>query len=301
MSKNPQFSTPTFIVGSSEEATKIASQLVGKVALCVTSPPYHNAISYDTHQINREANYRVRIQTDYANEYLPFLDRVWTECWHLLRPGGYLAINVGSVLDGGFHFPLPQDIQIQLMAADVPWNFIRSIFWNKVTAGVKRAGSVIQHRLPGYWYPNIMTEHIIIVQKPGSAPIVNTDVPSDWLENTWDLAPVPPRTIDHPAPYPEDLPHRLIRMLTLEDDYVVDPFNGAGATTKAATDLGRRAVGFDLSEQYINYARERIALPSGVRTQQIHVVPVLFKDFVPKKMKGQTRHGSGLGSRGGSK
>ena len=160
---------------------------------------------------------------------------------------------------------------------------------------------MIQHRLPGYWYPNIMTEHIIIVQKPGSAPIVNTDVPSDWLENTWDLAPVPPRTIDHPAPYPEDLPQRLIRMLTLEDDYVVDPFNGAGATTKAATDLGRRAVGFDLSEQYINYARERIALPSGVRTQQIHVVPVLFKDFVPKKMKGQTRHGSGLGSRGGSK
>jgi site-specific DNA-methyltransferase (adenine-specific) len=301
MGEKHEKSPALFILGSSEEASRLAPELVGKVALCVTSPPYHNAISYDSHQIDREANYRLRTQTDYANEYLPFLDRVWTECWHLLRPGGYLAVNVGSVLDEGFHFPLPQDIQIQLLEAGVPWNFIRSIIWNKVTAGVKRAGSVIQHKLPGYWYPNIMTEHIIVVQKPGGKITTMTDFPDEWLDNVWDLAPVPPRTIDHPAPYPEDLPHRLIRMLTREGDCVLDPFNGAGATTKAAFDLQRQGVGFDLSEQYINYAKARLENPSGVRQQQLHVIPIHFKDFVPTKSKGQTRHGSGLASRRGAK
>jgi modification methylase len=301
MSNKPTQASAKFIVGSSEKASTLAPEVAGKVALCVTSPPYHNAISYESHQTDRDANYRIRTQIDYADEYLPFLDRVWTECWHLLKPGGHLAINVGSVLDQGFHFPLPQDIQIRLMESEVPWNFIRSIYWNKVTAGVKRAGSVIQHRLPGYWYPNIMTEHIIIVRKPGKVARSKEKFPPEWLENVWDLAPVPPRTIDHPAPFPEDLPHRLIRMLTAEGDYVVDPFNGAGATTKAAYDLGRNAVGFDLSQQYADYATKRLALPSAVRTNQLHVVPIHSKDFVPTKSRGQTRHGSGLASRRGGK
>jgi len=292
---------PIFFQHSSVEASKVASELVGTVALCVTSPPYHNAISYTSHQEDREANYRVRTQIDYAEDYLALMDRVWTECHKMLRPGGYLAVNVGSVLDAGHHFPLPQDITAQLMDSPVEWQYIRSIQWNKVTAGVKRAGSVIQHKLPGYYYPNIMTEHIIVVQKPGGKITTMTDFPDEWLDNVWDLAPVPPRTIDHPAPYPEDLPHRLIRMLTRESDYVLDPFNGAGATTKAAFDLQRQGVGFDLSEQYINYAKARLENPSGVRQQQLHVIPIHFKDFVPTKSKGQTRHGSGLASRRGAK
>jgi len=291
---------PIFFQHSSVEASKVASELVGTVALCVTSPPYHNAISYTSHQEDREANYRVRTQIDYAEDYLALMDRVWTECHKMLRPGGYLAVNVGSVLDAGHHFPLPQDITAQLMDSPVEWQYIRSIQWNKVTAGVKRAGSVIQHKLPGYYYPNIMTEHIIVVRKKGLAGqriFRNLDVPKEWWENVWDLAPVPPRTIDHPAPYPEDLPHRLIRMLTREGDVVMDPFNGAGSTTKAAFHLGRQGVGFDLSEQYENYAKARLAERSTVRPQQLHVVPVKAKNFVPGASKGDTRHGSGKATR----
>ena len=286
-----------FIVGSSESSRHLASDLVGKIALAVTSPPYHNAISYTTHQEDREANYRVRTQIDYSDDYLALMDRVWTETWHMLRPGGYLAVNVGSVLDAGHHFPLPQDIEGQLLTASVPWRYVRSIAWNKVTAGVKRAGSVIQHRLPGYWYPNIMTENIIIVSKPGGRRVTNRKVPPEWWDTIWDLAPVPPRTIDHPAPFPEDLPHRLIRMLTRQGDWVMDPFNGAGSTTKAAYDLGRSSVGFDLSPQYARYAKERISKPSGVREHQLLVIPVKNVDFTPGKSRGKTRHGAGLNTR----
>jgi len=288
---------PHLLTQSSENAQKALPEFVGRVALAVTSPPYHNAISYESHQEDREANYRVRAKIDYADDYLVLMDRVWTECWHMLRPGGYLAVNVGSVLDAGFHFPLPQDIEAQLVNATVPWEFIRSILWNKVTAGVKRAGSVIQHKLPGYWYPNIMTEHIIIVRKPGGTPVVNLDVPPEWWENVWDLAPQPPRTIDHPAPFPEDLPHRLIRMLTNEGDAVLDPFNGAGATSKAAYDLGRIALGFDLAKQYTEYSLRRLGAESGVRPSQLKVIPVRAEDFVPGSSKGRTRHGAGLATR----
>ncbi len=287
-----------FFNSSSEVASNVAAEFVGKVSLCVTSPPYHNAISYESHQQDREANYRERSQLDYSEDYLPLLDRVWIECWNLLKPGGYLAVNVGSVLDGGHHFPLPQDIQSQLSNSSVQWQFIRAILWNKVTAGVKRAGSVIQHKLPGYWYPNIMTEHIIIVRKPGPQTRLNHDVPDEWWENIWDLAPVPPRTVDHPAPYPEDLPHRLIRMVTQPGDFDLDPFNGGGATTKAAYDLGRIGIGFDLSKQYIDYSKKRLESISSVRTSQLAVIPVHVKDFVPGKSKGKTRHGSGMGSHG---
>jgi|694.fasta_scaffold11135_1 site-specific DNA-methyltransferase (adenine-specific) len=283
------------ICTSSENATTAASDLQEKISLVVTSPPYHNAISYISHEADADVNYRQRENLNYSADYLPLLARVWDQCFKMLRPGGHLAVNVGSVLDSGFHYPLPQDIQAQLDSAG--WEFVRNILWNKVTAGVKRAGSVIQHALPGYWYPNIMTEHIIVVRKPGPDVALNLDVPPEWWDAIWDLAPVPPRTVEHPAPFPEDLPHRLIRMLTREDDFIMDPFNGAGTTTKAAFDLNRNSLGFDISEKYVEIAQQRLKNNSVVREKQLLVVPMRNTDFVPGKSRGQTRHGAGIESR----
>lgn len=279
------------------DALSLFPELVGEVSLAVTSPPYHNAISYDSHVQNPDADYRPRQGIDYANEYLPLMGSAWRSMHGLLRKGGYLAVNVGTVLEKGYHHPLPMDILAQMMSKESEWEFIRSIIWHKVTAGVKRAGSVIQHRLPGYWYPNIMTEHIIIVRKPGANLPLNKDVPSEWWEDVWDMAPVPPRTVAHPAPFPEDLPHRLIRMLTQPGEIVVDPFNGAGASTKAAHDLERIGIGFEIESKYILGAEERLLHSSSVRQTQLVIKPQRAKDFIPKQMKGQTRHGSGIRAR----
>lgn len=292
--------SPRIVVGSSESACTLAPDLVGSVALAVTSPPYHNAISYTSHQADPSANYRTREHVDYGAEYLALLNRVWGECWRMLRPGGHLAVNVGTVLEDGYQYPLPQDIEAALTSDLNDWQFVRSIMWHKVTAGVKRAGSVIQHKLPGYWYPNIMTEHIIVVQKPG-VPTLNFDTPNEWWENVWDLAPVPPGNVDHPAPFPEEIPHRLTRMLTNPSDWVMDPFNGAGATTSAAAHLGRRSLGFDISASYAKTAEARAHEPSRVRPAQLHVSPIFAREFVPKATRGTTRHGAGLNARGRSR
>jgi len=82
---------PRLITGTSSEAPHSCPDLVEKVTLVVTSPPYHNASSYDSHIEDPSANYRPRQGIDYANEYLPLLDSVWDAAWTMLRPGGFLA------------------------------------------------------------------------------------------------------------------------------------------------------------------------------------------------------------------
>jgi site-specific DNA-methyltransferase (adenine-specific) len=284
------------ILGSSNNSTELAHDLIEKVSLAVTSPPYHNAISYESHAKDSNINYRNRYSLDYANDYMSMLNTVWKSTFEMLHDGGYLAVNVGSVLDNGYHYPLAEDI-INELTRNSKWEFVRSIFWNKVTAGVKRAGSVIQHPYPGYWHPNIMTEHIIIVRKPGSIRIPNSDVPKEWLEPVWDLAPVPPRKVDHPAPYPEEIPHRLIRMFTNPGEWILDPFNGAGATSKAAFDLGRCALGFDIEKKYVDLAKKRLKNSSSIRDNQLKIIPVLATNFIAGPSRGKTRQGAGLGNK----
>lgn len=284
------------IHGSSADAVNLVPDLVGLIKIAITSPPYHNAISYESHAKNANENYRNRYSLDYANEYMSLLNEVWDSMRVLLCDGGYLAVNVGSVLDSGYHYPLAEDI-INELTRNSKWEFVRSIYWHKVTAGVKRAGSVIQHPYPGYWHPNIMTEHIILVRKKGPVILPNPEVPSEWLEPVWDLAPVPPRKVNHPAPFPEEIPHRLIRMFTKPGDWVIDPFNGAGATTKASADLNRSALGFDIEKKYIMLAKTRIKDSTSVRDNQLKINPVRAAEFIPGPSRGKTRHGAGLGAK----
>jgi DNA modification methylase len=86
-------------------------------------------------------------------------------------------------------------------------------------------------------------------------------------------------------------------MFTNPGEWVMDPFNGAGATTKAAHDLGRSAIGFDIEEKYIAIAKKRITQPSTVREMQLQIRPVHAKNFVAGPSKGKTRHGAGLGAK----
>ena len=100
---------------------------------------------------------------------------------------------------------------------DIGWDFHQDIVWNKVTGGVKRAGVFIQKPRYGYYYPNIMTEYILVFRKPGvvrrstkEALDIDDLFTRDIANNVWHIAPVPPNSIDHPCPFPEELVRRLI-------------------------------------------------------------------------------------------
>jgi site-specific DNA-methyltransferase (adenine-specific) len=256
----------------------------GSVALTITSPPYWNSIDYDIHVNGRENDwYRTRQNNrglkGYA-EYLGLLSRIFGEVFNVTKPGGFCAIVIGTVLLDGKHVPVPFDLTGRMMS--IGWEFHQDIIWHKTTAGVRRAGSAIQKPYPGYYYPNIMTEYILLFRKPGpkiyqqangnreaSRYEIDDVFKMDVANNIWHIAPVPPRVIEHPCPFPEEIPHRLITMYSYRGDTVLDPFVGSGQTTKVAFALGRYAVGYDTEKKYIEYAETRSIDALRLRDMQL--------------------------------
>lgn len=269
-----------FYRASSESMVEVPAE---SVALTVTSPPYWNAIDYDKHSADDTAWYRTREYGDgfvEYDEYLDFCDRVFGEVLRKTKPGGFCAVVIGTVLFKGKHIPVPFDFTSRMQA--LGWDFHQDIIWHKTTAGVKRAGVTIQKPYPGYYYPNIMTEYILVFRKPGEAIYRSANghkeesrfeidrlFTMDVANNIWHIAPVPPRTIEHPCPFPEEIPYRLIQMYSYVEDVVLDPFVGSGQTAKVAVALNRRAVGYDTSAPYVRLAKKRVGEESRVRPKQL--------------------------------
>ena len=260
----------------------------GSVALTVTSPPYWNAIDYDVHAADDRRWYRTRAyRSGYADypDYLDWLERIFCgEVYRVTKPGGFCAIVIGTVLLNGTHYPVPFDLVPRLTGKG--WHFHQDIVWHKCTAGVRRAGVAIQQPYPGYYYPNIMTEYILVFRKPGNtvykdktrAEKEKARYPIDRLftldvaNNVWHVAPVPPAFVAHPCPFPEEIPYRLITLYSYPDDLVLDPFLGSGQTTKVAKALKRRCVGYDTLARYVELAACRLDEPLSLRREQLVAV-----------------------------
>ncbi len=256
----------------------------GSIALTITSPPYWNAIDYDLHAAqddsSREANsvwYRERAYSGFGDTLEAYLDKigvVFTEVLRATKAGGFCAIVAGTLLHERKHIPTPMLITERMLR--LGWEFHQDIVWNKVTGGVTRAGCFIQRPRAGYYYPNIMCEYILVFRKEGThwrdkkdALAIDDVFKRDIANNIWHIAPVPPRTIDHPCPYPEELVRRLVLLYSCEGDEVLDPFLGSGQTALAARRCGRLSVGYDIEPHYIALAERRVLSPPECRKYQL--------------------------------
>lgn len=266
---------------TSEEMPEL---IEGSVSLTVTSPPYWNAIDYDRHAEDKRQYFRTRNYSngfdDYEN-YLTWTAKIFKEVLRVTKPGGYCGIVIGTVLYNGKHYPVPFDLTSRLVREG--WEFHQDIIWHKCTAGVKRAGVTIQKPYPGYYYPNIMTEYILIFRKAGPAiyktinaedrkksPIaINKLFTMDVANNIWHIAPVPPDLLDHPCPFPEEIPYRLISLYSYPGELVLDPFVGSGQTLKIASHLNRKFVGYEIIEKYVELSEKRIGEPLAIREYQL--------------------------------
>ncbi len=94
----------------------------------------------------------------------------------------------------------------------------------------------------------------------------------DIANNVWHIAPVPPDYIDHPAPFPEEIPFRLITLYSYPNDLVLDPFAGSDQTLKVARWLNRQYVGYEIIEKYVELCRRRINEHLSLRPQQLVAV-----------------------------
>ncbi len=244
-----------------------------EIPLTITSPPYWNSIDYDIHAANESAWHRERNYTNLGETYKEYIDtigKIFKEVLRVTTNGGFCAIVVGTILYKGKHYPTPMAITEKLQK--IGWEFHQDIIWNKVTGGVRRAGSYIQHPYSGYYYPNIMTEYILIFRKEGEirrdtrpAILIDDLFTRDIANNIWHIAPVPPKTISHPCPYPEELVRRLILLYSQEGDTVLDPFLGSGQTALVAIKNNRKCIGYDIEGKYITLSVERISVPPPPR------------------------------------
>jgi site-specific DNA-methyltransferase (adenine-specific) len=230
---------------------------------------------------------------------------IFNEVRRVTKPGGFCAVVIGTVLLKSKHYPVPFDTVSRLVQSG--WEFHQDIIWHKCTAGIKRAGVTIQKPYPGYCYPNIMTEYILVFRKPGE-PIyqhrtatqktdaeypINRVFTMDVANNVWHIAPVPPDVIDHPCPFPEEIPFRLITMYSYPGELVLDPFAGSGQTLKVANALNRNYVGYETTERYLELCKRRISEPLSIRDKQLIAVfeKIPFDEPITGARSGNRRSG----------
>jgi len=217
------------------------------VALVVTSPPYNVGKEYDN-DLPME-------------EYLRLLERVFTETKRVLEPGGRVCINIANVGRKPY-IPLASYVN-QMMVDKLKYLMRGEILWRK---GEGANGSCAWGSWRSAGNPVLRDTHEYILvyskdrfdrAKPGK-PSIGTD---EFLSNSlsvWEMEPESASKVGHPAPFPEELPTRLIKFYTYVDDLVLDPFCGVGTTCVAAMKLDRRYIGYDINEEYVIKARERL-------------------------------------------
>jgi site-specific DNA-methyltransferase (adenine-specific) len=219
------------------------------VHLMVTSPPYNVGKEYDE---------------DFTLEqYLEFLKRVWREVHRVLVPGGRACVNVANL---GRKPYIPLHAYIIRDMLELGFLMRGEIIWDK---GASAAASTAWGSWKSPANPTLrdVHEYILVFSKgafsrPNPAKRASTISKEEFLEYTksvWTFGAESARKVGHPAPFPVELPYRLIQLYTFADEIILDPFMGSGSTAIAALKAGRNYVGFEVDPEYVKLADKRIA------------------------------------------
>jgi DNA modification methylase len=272
-----RFTAPTLSADDTVEPPGVVDQIyVGdaramdrvrprSVALVVTSPPYFAGKAYEAELGEGH------IPATYV-EYLTMLEDVFAECVAKLEPGGRIAVNVANLGRKPYRslsadvIGILQDRLGLLLRGEVVWRKARGAGGNCAWGSFKQPANPVLRDL---------TERVVIASKgrfdravkgPARAqqglPSEATTTADEFMDATldvWELAPESATRVGHPAPFPVELPHRLIDLYTYRGDVVLDPFMGSGTTAVAAVRTGRHYLGYDTDDGYARAARERVA------------------------------------------
>ena len=235
------------------------------VALVVTSPPYFAGKQYEE-ELGKQG-----IPASYA-EYLALLEGVFAECVRKLEPGGRIAVNVANLGRKPYRslsadvIGILQDRLGLLLRGEIIWRKARGAGGNCAWGSFRSPANPVLRDL---------TERVVVASKGRfdraidrsqraaiDLPHEGTVSADEFMEATldvWELAPESARRVGHPAPFPVELPQRLIELYTWRGDVVLDPFMGVGSAAVAAVRTGRHYLGYDTDERYVDVARRRAA------------------------------------------
>ena len=221
------------------------------VDVVICSPPYNVGKNYKNHD-----------DTLPLDEYLQLLRDVWTECRRVMRPGGRICVNVAGV-DRQPYLPLQSYITQQLI--DLGFLMRGEIIWDKAASvGVSTAW--------GSWQspsnPTLRDVHEFILvfckeqfrlaQTKGETDLISEEFTA-LTRSIWTFPTESAAKVGHPAPFPVELPRRLIKLYSWKGALVLDPFCGSGSTCVAASQLGRLWIGVDTDPAYCELAKRRVA------------------------------------------
>src|SRR5918996_1853044 len=234
------------------------------IALVVTSPPYFAGKEYEA------ALGEGHVPGSYL-EFLSMLREVFAECRRVLEPGGRIAVNVANLGRKPYR-SLSGDV-LRILEDDLGLLPRGEIIWRKAkgATGSIAVGSYLSASNPVL---RDVSERVIIASKGRfdraisraerelqGLPFENTISKEEFFASTldvWEIRPEHARRVGHPAPFPVELPGRLIQLYTYKGDVVLDPFLGSGSTAVAAVRTDRRYVGYDTDPAYVALAQARI-------------------------------------------
>jgi site-specific DNA-methyltransferase (adenine-specific) len=218
------------------------------VDLILTSPPYNLNIEYDKHDDSMS-----------LKGYYDWCEKWIEQSYRVLKPGGRFCLQIGCFQSSQNE---PTYSTFTELFKKYGFIFREFIIWNKNTIPKRTAW--------GSWKspsnPRISPPFEMIINFHKISPKIlekgETDLTKEefvqWTNGLWVIGPESAKRRGHPAPFPEELAKRCIKMHTYIDGVVLDPFNGSGTTTSVAKSLKRNWIGFDISESYCNLAESRI-------------------------------------------
>jgi site-specific DNA-methyltransferase (adenine-specific) len=217
------------------------------VALMVTSPPYHVGKDYDG--------------SGTLDDYLDFLERVFTEVHRVLQPGGRAVVNVAN-LGRRPYIPLSHLVTARMLAigfhmrAEVIWRKAKGASSNCAWGSWRSATNPVVRDVHEYCLCFSKGRFDRVARGTSTIPA------EDFMDATlsvWDIPAESATRVGHPAPFPVELPQRFIELYTFAGELVLDPFLGSGSTAVAAVRSGRHYVGYEIDADYAAAARRRIA------------------------------------------
>ncbi len=236
----------------------------GSVDLVVTSPPYNVEVGYSAYEDNLP-----------YEEYLAFSRRWLAKALKLARPNGRLCLNVPLDKNKGGQRAVAADLTHEARAAG--WRYQSTIVWNEQNISRRTAwGSWMSPSAPFVIAP---VEVVLVMFKGEWArrerdrhPDIARDEFVEWTNAVWTFSGERATRVGHPAPFPVELPRRLVKLFSYREDLVLDPFLGSGSTLLACRETGRRGIGVEIDPAYCALAARRLdgtaGAPRAVRAAQ---------------------------------
>jgi site-specific DNA-methyltransferase (adenine-specific) len=217
------------------------------VHLMITSPPYNVQKEYDE-------------DLDLV-EYRALLKRVFEETYRKLVTGGRACVNVANLGRKPYlplHSYIIEDMQAIgfLMRGEIIWNKAAGAGASTAWGSWQSAANPVLRDV--HEYILVFCKGSFARQKGNKENTIRKEDFLEWTKSVWSFPPVSAKQVGHPAPFPEELPYRLIQLYSFRGDIVLDPFCGSGTTCLAARKSGRHYVGYELNPDYVDLARQRL-------------------------------------------